>query len=53
MCFNLFGELWADLALADKAVHTWWPDDPHVDEPHGCAGNHLQQAHDTNGDKNN
>lgn len=28
MCFNLFGELWADLALADKAVHTWWPDTP-------------------------
>jgi len=28
MCFNLFGELWADLALANKAVHTWWPDTP-------------------------
>ncbi|MDA3949477.1 MAG: hypothetical protein PF508_09630 [Spirochaeta sp.] len=28
MCFNLFGELWADLALADKAVHAWWPDTP-------------------------
>lgn len=28
MCFNLFGELWADLALADIAVHTWWPDTP-------------------------
>jgi hypothetical protein len=28
MCFNLFGELAADLARADKAVHTWWPDAP-------------------------
>lgn len=28
MCFNLFGELAADLARADKAVHTWWPDTP-------------------------
>ncbi|MDA3950800.1 MAG: hypothetical protein PF508_16455 [Spirochaeta sp.] len=28
LCFNLFGELAADLALADKAVHTWWPDTP-------------------------
>lgn len=28
MCFNLFGELWADLALADRAVHAWWPDVP-------------------------
>jgi hypothetical protein len=26
--FNLFGELAADLALADRAVHTWWPDAP-------------------------
>lgn len=28
LCFNLFGELAADLTLADKAVHTWWPDTP-------------------------
>ncbi len=28
MCFNLFGELWADLALADRAVHAWWLDVP-------------------------
>ena len=28
MCFNLFGDLAADLALADRAVHTWWPDTP-------------------------
>lgn len=28
MCFNLFSELSADLKLADKAVHTWWPDVP-------------------------
>jgi hypothetical protein len=28
MCFNLFGVLQADLALADRAVHTWWPDVP-------------------------
>jgi hypothetical protein len=27
-CFNLFGDLAADLALADRAVHTWWPDAP-------------------------
>jgi hypothetical protein len=26
--FNLFGELAADLELADRAVHTWWPDAP-------------------------
>lgn len=26
MCFNLFGGLAEDLALADQAVHTWWPD---------------------------
>jgi hypothetical protein len=26
MAFNLFGELAADLALADRAVHAWWPD---------------------------
>src|SRR5438874_25303 len=28
MCVNLFGDLAADLALADRAVHTWWPDTP-------------------------
>ncbi len=28
MCFNLFGELAADLVLADRAVHKWWPDAP-------------------------
>ena len=28
MCFNLFGALYADLALADAAVKTWWPDTP-------------------------
>jgi hypothetical protein len=26
--FNLFGDLAADVALADRAVHTWWPDVP-------------------------
>jgi hypothetical protein len=25
---NLFGDLAADLALADRAVHTWWPEAP-------------------------
>jgi hypothetical protein len=28
MCFNLFGDLAADLGLADPAVHTLWPDTP-------------------------
>jgi hypothetical protein len=28
MCFNLFGTLSADLELANKAVHSWWPDVP-------------------------
>jgi len=28
MCFNLFGVLQADIELADRAVHTWWPDVP-------------------------
>jgi hypothetical protein len=28
MCFNLFGDLAADLVLADRAVHTWWHDAP-------------------------
>src|SRR2546422_3409395 len=26
MSFNLFGDLAVDLGLADRAVHTWWPD---------------------------
>jgi PD-(D/E)XK nuclease superfamily len=26
--FNLFGDLAADLARADRAVHSWWPDTP-------------------------
>jgi hypothetical protein len=28
MAFNLFGDLAADLELADRAVHIWWPDAP-------------------------
>jgi hypothetical protein len=28
MAFNLFGDLDADLALADRAVHAWWLDAP-------------------------
>jgi PD-(D/E)XK nuclease superfamily protein len=28
MAFNLFGDLAADLGLADRAVQTWWPDVP-------------------------
>jgi hypothetical protein len=28
LAFNLFGDLAADLALADRAVHRWWPDVP-------------------------
>jgi hypothetical protein len=28
MAFNLFGELAADVGLAERAVHTWWPDAP-------------------------
>ncbi len=28
MAFNLFGDLAADLALADRTVHAWWPDAP-------------------------
>jgi hypothetical protein len=28
MAFNLFGDLADDLQLADRAVHTWWPDAP-------------------------
>src|SRR5436190_3651021 len=28
LSFNLFGDLGADIGLADHAVHTWWPDTP-------------------------
>jgi hypothetical protein len=28
LAFNLFGDLAANLALADRALHTWWPDAP-------------------------
>jgi hypothetical protein len=28
LAFNLFGDLAADLGLADRAVHSWWPDLP-------------------------
>jgi hypothetical protein len=28
LCFNLFGDLAADRSLADRAIHTWWPDTP-------------------------
>jgi hypothetical protein len=28
LAFNLLGDLAADLALADRAVKTWWPDTP-------------------------
>jgi hypothetical protein len=28
LAFNLFGDLAADGALADRAVHAWWPDAP-------------------------
>lgn len=28
LAFNLFGDLAHDLELADRAVHTWWPDAP-------------------------
>jgi hypothetical protein len=28
LAFNLFGDLAADTVLADRAVHTWWPDAP-------------------------
>ena len=28
LTFNLFGDLSRDLGLADRAVHTWWPDVP-------------------------
>jgi hypothetical protein len=28
LAFNLFGDLAFDLELADRAVHTWWPEAP-------------------------
>ena len=28
LAFNLFGDLAADVELADRAVHAWWPDAP-------------------------
>ena len=28
LAYNLFGDLAADAELADRAVHTWWPDVP-------------------------
>jgi hypothetical protein len=28
LAFNLFGDLAADLGLADRAVHAWWPEAP-------------------------
>lgn len=28
LAFNLFGDVSIDLARADQAVHTWWPDTP-------------------------
>ena len=28
LAFNLFGDLAADLGVADRAVHAWWPDAP-------------------------
>lgn len=28
LAFNLFGDLAADVRLADRAVHAWWPDAP-------------------------
>jgi hypothetical protein len=30
LAFNLFGELAADVGLADRAVHAWWPDAPGI-----------------------
>jgi hypothetical protein len=30
LAVNLFGDLAADLDLADRVVHTWWPDAPGV-----------------------
>ncbi len=28
LAVNLFGDLWADLDRADRAIHTWWPETP-------------------------
>jgi hypothetical protein len=28
LAFNLFGDLAADLRLADRVIHAWWPDGP-------------------------
>lgn len=28
LAFNLFGDLAADLRVADRAIHSWWPDTP-------------------------
>ena len=28
LAFNLFGDLAADVVLADRAIHAWWPDAP-------------------------
>jgi hypothetical protein len=28
LSFNLFGDLFADMGWADRAVHRWWPDTP-------------------------
>ena len=28
VAFNLFGDLWTDLELADRAVHAWWTGTP-------------------------
>ena len=30
LAFNLFGDLAADLRLADRAIHRWWPDAPGI-----------------------
>jgi hypothetical protein len=30
IAFNAFGDLAADVGLADRAVHTWWPDAPGI-----------------------
>jgi hypothetical protein len=30
LAFNLFGDLAADVPIADRAIHTWWPDTPGV-----------------------
>ena len=30
LAFNLFGDLAGDVRIADRAIHTWWPDTPGV-----------------------